>query len=142
MPQFFLVQFLYDNVFPEQFQKVFFFVSMWIVKLFYVYLNSFCELSLIIKTKSFANSEVKTKYFIPQKVTPTALRALAFVIVYPWATGDQSEHALYFFWLYFVFVSASFFFSAIYQYLGKYKGRLFACYLVTCTLRRCIQVSL
>lgn len=36
---------------------------MWIVKLFYVYLNSFCELSLIIKTKSFANSEVKTKIF-------------------------------------------------------------------------------
>lgn len=33
-------------------------------------------------------------------MTPTALSALAFVIIYPWATGDQSEHALYFFFGY------------------------------------------
>ena len=44
-------------------------------------------------------------------MTPTALSALAFVIVYPWATGDQSEHALYFFWLYFVCFRFFFLFS-------------------------------
>ena len=65
-------------------------------------------------------------------MTPTALSALAFVIVYPWATGDQSEHALYFFLVISCFCFRFFFLFSYLSVFGEIQ-RPFVC-LLSCDM--------